>query len=120
LRRTLQASLSEAVAAFVMDGDTPGHVVRLLTSTIPSVAEDCAACIGALCSVDCHASNRAKVVMQFTKSLCDLVSRDVAGNYCFNAFVNLILLLSKLDWSTWILHSSKIRSFQDINFQNCQ
>jgi hypothetical protein len=50
LRRTLQVCLGEAVAAIVTDGDTPGHVVRLLMSTIPSVAKDCAACIGAICS----------------------------------------------------------------------
>jgi hypothetical protein len=92
LRRTLQARVNDVVAAIVVDGDTPGHLVRLLTSTIPS-CEDCAACIGLLS--DCafrhrYVSSQTNVVIQFTKLLDNFVCRDVGEAHCLRALVSVM------------------------------
>jgi hypothetical protein len=46
LRRTLQACLSDEVAAIMVDSDTPGRLVQLLTSSNSSTIQDCAAVLG--------------------------------------------------------------------------
>jgi hypothetical protein len=92
LRRTLQACICDAVADTVVDSDAPSHLVRLLTSAIPSptgsVDLDCAVCIGILSSKHQDLSKQDEIVTLFTIILMSLDADVIA--HCLHSFVSVI------------------------------